>query len=374
MSTIDPNSDRDTEPSDTSNASTTGDTGAAEEHASARKRPRARRRTVAVALTAALAGGFGAAVYEYAAPDNASVVARTSPEEDDPELAAFTDADTGDCVNWDQNGEVTTNFTVVDCAQPHRFEVSTREDLSQYPTSEFGPDAPQPDRDRQSQLTSDLCAGPTMSYLDGRLDPQGRYSIAPILPPEAAWDAGDRIMLCGVAVPEGDGRYAEVSGRAAETDQSTAASVETCVRAEGDRVRNVGCDTPYSWVVTSTENLGETFTDGAWPTLEKQNEHLDAVCTRAAIDFMNGGEAPADGEEDAALYQSTLTPFWTTLPQESWNAGSRTVNCALTKARDDDSFADLRGDVRGEFTIDGEAPEAPPDRRPLRDRDNGQDD
>lgn len=362
MPTTDPNSDDRPVPSDTD--------ARPDDQTSRKKRRRPSRRTLAVALTAALAGGFGAAVYEYTAPDNASLVAGTGAEEEtEPELVAFTDADTGECVNWEQSEGVTTNFTVVDCAEPHRFEVSTREDLSQYPTSEFGPDAPQPDLDRQSQLTSDLCAGPTLSYLDGRLDPQGRYSVAPILPPEDAWSEGDRTMLCGVAVPQGEGEYAEATGRAAETDQSTAAPVETCVRAEGESVRNVGCDTPYSWVVTSTENLGDTFTDGAWPTIEKQNEHLDKVCTRAAIDFMNGGQAP-EGEEDEALYQSTLTPFWTTLPQESWNAGSRTVNCALTKAREDDSFADLQGDVRESFTIDGETPEPPEPRRPLRDQNN----
>jgi hypothetical protein len=84
------------------------------------------------------------------------------------------------------------------------------------------------------------------------------------------------------------------------------------------------------------------------------------VCTAAAIAFLGGGD-------DENLYQSTLTPFWTTLPQESWNAGSRTVNCALTKARDGGGFADLQGDVRGDFTIDGNPPKEQPERNPRRD-------
>lgn len=322
---------------------------------------RTRRRTLTVLLTAALAGGVGAGAYEFFAPEGATVVAQRGADrtEEAPELVAFTDADTADCVNWEQDGDVATDFAVVDCASPHRFEVSTREDLSQYPTSEFGPDAPQPDLERQGQLTSEMCEGPTRTYLDGRLDPQGRYSIVPILPPEAAWDGGDRTMLCGVAVPESDGVYAEATGRAAETDQSPAEPAETCMRAEGDSVNVTECEEPYSWQVTSVENLGETF-DGTWPTIEQQNDHLDAVCTAAAIEFLGGGD-------DENLYQSTLTPFWTTLPQESWNAGSRTVNCALTKGREDGGFADLQGDVRGDFTIDGNPPADQPERNPRRD-------
>ncbi|MGN0095131.1 MAG: septum formation family protein [Corynebacterium sp.] len=326
-----------------------------------------RRRTVTVLLTAALAGAVGAGAYEYFAPQGASVVAQRGADrtEEAPELVAFTDADTADCVNWSQDGDIATDFAVVDCASPHRFEVATREDLSQYPTSEFGPDAPQPDLERQGQLTSELCEGPTRTYLDGRLDPQGRYSIVPILPPEAAWDGGDRTMLCGVAVPQADGNYAEATGRAAETDQSPAEPAETCMRAQGDAVDVADCDRPYSWQVTSVVNLGDTF-DGAWPTIEQQNDHLDDVCTAAAIEFLGGGD-------DENLYQSTLTPFWTTLPQESWNAGSRTVNCALTKARDGGGFADLQGDVRGDFTIDGNPPEKQPERNPRRDNDNNSD-
>lgn len=318
-------------------------------------------------LSAALAGGVGAGAYEFFSPPGTSVVAQRGAEttEEAPELVTFTDADTEDCVNWTQDGDIATDFAVVDCASPHRFEVATREDLSQYPTSEFGPDAPQPDLERQGQLTSELCEGPTRSYLDGKLDPQGRYSIVPILPPEAAWDGGDRTMLCGVAVPDADGVYAEATGRAAETDQSTAEPAETCVRAQGDAVNTTPCDEPYSWQVTSVVDLGESFPD-AWPTIEEQNDRLDDVCTAAAIDFLGGGD-------DENLYRSTLTPFWTTLPQESWNAGSRTVNCALTKAREGGGFADLQGDVRGDFTIDGNPPEEPPERNPRRDDDNNND-
>lgn len=325
------------------------------------KRPSARRRTtVSVLLTAALAGGVGAGTYSYLAPEGSTPVAQSGAEqtEEAAEQVSFTDADTADCVNWTQEGDIATDFEVVDCATPHRFEVATREDLTQYPTSEFGPDAPQPDLERQGQLTSELCEGPTRTYLDGRLDPQGRYAIVPILPPGAAWDGGDRTMLCGVAVPEANGVYAEATGRAAETDQSPAEPTETCMRAQGDSVNVTDCAEPYSWQVTSVENLGEAFDEG-WPTIEEQNDHLDAVCTAAAIEFLGGGD-------DENLYQSTLTPFWTTLPQESWNAGSRTVNCALTKARDDGGFADLQGDVRGEFTIDGNPPEDQPERNPRR--------
>ena len=69
---------------------------------------------------------------------------------------------------------------------------------------------------------------------------------------------------------------------------------------------------------------------------------------------------------DDALYNSTLTPFWNTLKRQSWDAGSRTVNCALTFGRPGGGFATLNGDVRQDFTIDGNPPKTPPKRNPLR--------
>lgn len=274
-----------------------------------------------------------------------------------PEPATFTEADTGSCVNWKPgNNGGNTDFTTVNCAEPHRFEVSVREDLGQYPTSEFGPEAEHPKLERQQQLTDELCVGPTLGYLDGRLDPEGRYTISPILPPESSWEEGDRTMLCGVMVQDAKGRSTETVGLAAETDQSRAYPADTCVRVVNNAPVPVPCEDEHTWQVTDTINLGSAFPN-EWPPVDKQNDMLNKRCTDAARKYLGG---------DDALYYSTLTPFWTTIQSQSWAAGSRTVNCALTFGRDGGDFAVLTGDVRKHFTIDGKPPKKRPERNPLR--------
>ena len=329
-----------------------------------------RGRSVGVTLTAALCGGVAAAAFAAAAPEGSTPLAPSSTsasnsakggngKNDSGEVEPFTTANAGDCVNWTpgSNG-VNSGFTTVDCSQPHRFEVSSREDLSKYPTSEFGPDAAQPDLNRQEQLTEELCTGPTLKYLQGKLDPEGRYSISPILPPQAAWADGDRTMLCGVMVQDAQGRSVETTGFAAQQDQARVFPADTCVRVDGDVPNEVPCDEDHSWQVTSVVNLGEHFPQG-WPTIQQQNDYLNGVCTEAARAYLGG---------DDALYNSTLTPFWTTLQQQSWDAGSRSVNCALTYGHPGGGFATLKGDVRKEFTIDGQPPAKQPPRNPLRNR------
>ncbi|NTS21730.1 septum formation family protein, partial [Bacteroides fragilis] len=87
-----------------------------------------------------------------------------------------------------------SNFAEISCDKPHRFEVAAREDLSTYPTSEFGPDAERPDVTRQNALRDELCESSTLGYLHGKWDPNGKYDIASVLPPQAAWQQGDRTL------------------------------------------------------------------------------------------------------------------------------------------------------------------------------------
>lgn len=317
-----------------------------------------RARSLTIALFAALCGGVSAAAFTFVAPEGSSpLVPMDEKQGQHVDNSTFTQASNGDCVNWKPSADgVNKDFTTVSCDQPHRFEVSSREDLGQYPTSEFGPDAKQPDLRRQEELTAELCNGPTMQYLEGKLDPEGRYSISPILPPQSAWADGDRTMLCGVMVPDSTGRTTETTGFAAEQDQARYFEKDHCVRADGDLTNEVPCEEKHSWQVTSVVNLGEKF-PGPWPSIKDQNEFLNKVCTKAAQDYLGG---------DDALYNSTLTPFWNTLQRQSWDAGSRTVNCALTFGRPGGGFATIKGDVRQEFTIDGKRPATPPKRNPLR--------
>ena len=168
-----------------------------------------------VALSAACAVG----AYEFVRSqansggggNGSSSSSANSPNSDVP---PFTTANVGDCLTWDigDDGNV-SHFSQTDCATDHRFEISARENLATYPSSEFGPKAEAPDLERQAQLREELCTAPTVEYLQGRYDPSGRYTIAPILPPPASWAAGDRTMLCGVQVTNDKGQAALISGK-----------------------------------------------------------------------------------------------------------------------------------------------------------------
>lgn len=277
--------------------------------------------------------------------------------------APFTTADVGSCLTWDiaEDGTV-SNFQQASCDGEHRFEISAREDLAAYPSSEFGRNASMPDLTRQAQLREELCQTPTMRYLGGRFDPVGRYSIAPILPPAEAWEAGDRTMLCGIQSTDASGVPMLTTGAAAEQDQAVVAQPGQCVYVDDSRsLRTVDCAENHQLETTAIVNLAPVFPEGT-PSVEDQDRHLQDACTQAAIDYLGGEEN---------LYQSTLQPYWGTLGQASWIGGSRSVNCSLFHATPEGGFSNLNGtarDGREGLLIDGQPPAEQPERNPLREQ------
>ncbi|WKD59998.1 septum formation family protein [Corynebacterium caspium] len=273
-----------------------------------------------------------------------------------PAVEPFTTATVGDCLNWDfsETGLV-TNFQQSSCDTDHRFEITAREDLASYPSSEFGPAASPPSITRQAQLREELCAAATLQYLNGRLDPLGKFSIAPILPPPSVWDAGDRTMLCGVQANDESGRPLVTVGPAAKQDQARVVGRGSCLTInKAHSLHPVDCAADHHLEVTTTVNLLPIFDHT--PSVEEQDAHLREVCTTAAMEYLGSEEN---------LYNSTLQPYWRTLGAESWEGGSHSVNCALIAARDGD-YATLQGSATGPFTIDGNPPPPQPVRRPLR--------
>ncbi|GAB3695664.1 septum formation family protein [Corynebacterium nasicanis] len=274
--------------------------------------------------------------------------------------APFTTADVGACLTWDIAADGTvSNFQQAPCAGEHRFEISARENLAAYPSSEFGRTASIPDLTRQAQLREELCQSPTLRYLGGRFDPVGRYSIAPILPPAEAWAAGDRTMLCGIQSTDAAGVPMLTTGAAAEQDQAVVAQPGQCVFVDDSRsLRTVDCAENHQLETTSIVDLSPVFPEGT-PSIEDQDRHLQDVCTQAAIEHLGGEEA---------LYQSTLQPYWGTLGQASWIGGSRSVNCSLFHPTPEGGFSNLNGTAREGLLIDGHPPAEQPPRNPLREQ------
>lgn len=329
---------------------------------------------VNVGLIGALAAAVAVGSYQYVADSNgadtaaggdATTSTSTAAGEsttDAPRATPFTTADAGTCLTWEftPDGEV-ESFERISCEEPHRFEVSSREDLAAYPASEFGRDSEIPNTTRQAQLREELCLNPTVRYLDGNYDPLGRYSVASILPPPERWAAGDRTLLCGVQSTDSAGLPVKTSGYAAEQDQARIAQPGECQFVDGsDSLSVVDCDEDHHIEITAVADLSGVFPDGA-PGVEEQDAHLREACTEAAIDYL--------GEEED-LYQSRLQPYWNVIPVSSWESGSRSTNCGLVHANEEtEFFSVLKGtatDGPEGFTIDGERPTPPPERDPVR--------
>ncbi len=283
------------------------------------------------------------------------------PSAADGEAAPFTTASAGACVTWDIAPDgTTTGFEQISCDKPHRFEVSAREDLSTYPTSEFGPNATRPDITRQNALRDELCEAPTVSYLNGKWDPNGRYDVASILPPAASWDQGDRTLLCGLQTTDANGVPQESTGKVSEVDQAVVAKPGECRKVDDKQaLTTVPCQEPHQMETVSVINLAEKFPNG-YPSDEDIDKFLSETCTQNAMDYLGGEEN---------LYQSTLQPFWGAMSRETWESGSRSVNCSLIHIKDG-HFSEITGSATGgreALSINGAPPTEQPKRNPLRD-------
>lgn len=320
-------------------------------------------------LVAALATGVFVASYDLASSPDSAILGGTSAAPTtnaEGEVvganAPFTTADVGTCLNWEvaEDGAV-ANFQQTPCEQEHRFEVSKREDLGIYPTSEFGPDADMPDLARQAELREELCHSATITYLGGKFDPAGKYAIAPILPPASAWDNGDRTLLCGLQTTDEQGTPLPTSGKVVDNDQANIAQAGDCRAVGEDQVlRTVDCAEPHQLETTAVVNLGERFREG-FPEIGQQDDFLADRCAQTAEEYMGGEEN---------LYQSTLQVYWGTVLEDSWNGGTRSVNCSLMHANPStNSFSTIVGsatDGREALSINGAPPTAQPKRNPLR--------
>ena len=317
---------------------------------------------IAALITAAFLGS-----YEYFAPskENAAESGESAGGSDGTAttaaaVAAFSSAEPGTCLTWDISADSpVSNFQEVTCDKEHRFEVSAREDLSTYPTSEFGPSATRPELNRQDQLRDELCQSSTLTYLKSKWDPSGKFDIASILPPQGEWDEGDRTLLCGLQTTDDKGVPQLSTGNVAAVDQSILASPGQC-RAIGEDqvVRTVDCSQPHQLETVSTVNLAEKYPEG-YPGSEELDKYLGQTCTAAATEYLGNEEN---------LYQSTLQPFWGSLSEGSWNGGSRSVNCSLVHSNEN-GFSTITGSAKGgrdALNIDGKAPEERPARDPIR--------
>jgi hypothetical protein len=299
-----------------------------------------------VAATALAVTGEGLDVLGVA-DQQPSAAGGATPDEDEDARPTLT-TEPGRCLTWgrDDAGDVRE----VDCAQPHLFESVGAVDAAQPPGTPF------PDDAAWQELVTEQCLPAARNYLQGRLDPAGRYRPGALKPTQAAWDGGDRTVRCGLQAPGRTGALFPSQGRVADADQAVVFDAGTCLGLVGKEVSDpVACGETHAAEVAGIVDLGTQFRD-RFPSVDEQDNYLQPTCQRIAEQYVGSAQKLTD---------SKLIVYWTNLAEESWTAGTRRVTCNLGSLLSDNSgFAPLRGKAAEGVTIGGAAPSTAPSLRP----------
>lgn len=319
------------------------------------------RHRLTIVLVAVLVGGLIAAGATWALGGfrNSGAVGETGlAVADHPEGDDFTSSGAGDCLTWDEDG--TGEPVVVDCAEPHRFEIASVIDTSAFPAAEFDRNAPLPSAERFAQLRDENCPFAVADYLAGQssgLDPQGRFTPGMMFPSPTQWDRGWRGLRCGIQQPGPEGTQEEFTGRVAEVDQAFAWEPGTCIGIDTQTKQPtrfaVECSEPHAFQTTAIVDLSRRFGDRAsgkpWPPANEQEAFWRTVCPSQTNRFFGGEEKFA---------ATTLNVQASTIDEAGWLVGSRLVVCFVALP-DGGGFATLVGDAREALLINGKLPVAP---------------
>ncbi|MEJ2863301.1 septum formation family protein [Actinomycetospora flava] len=290
-----------------------------------------------IAATALAATGSGPEVLGFSGSSSGPAGASSAGEDDGPPPLT---TQPGACLTWsrDDAGDVRE----VDCAQSHLFESVGAVDAAQPPGAPFPADP------AWQQLVTDQCTPQARTYLQGKLDPAGRYKAGALKPTQAAWDAGDRTVRCGLQAPGRTGALFSSTGRVTDADQAVVFDQGTCLGLAGKEVSDpTACGETHAAEVAGTVDLGTQFRQG-FPSVDEQDNYLQPTCQRIAEQYVGSAQKLTD---------SKLTVYWTNLAEESWTAGTRRVSCNLGSLLADSSgFAPLTGKAAEGVTIGGEAP------------------
>ena len=246
----------------------------------------------------------------------------------------------GTCLNWARADAADT--AVVDCAKPHLFE--------QAGTVALADQQVLPDENRWLSLVNERCTPVVLNYLGGKFDPDGRFRVGALKPSLKKWEEGARELRCGLQSSSRSGALYPLTGRAINQDQSSTYPVGTCLGIDGRKVGDpVACTGPHAVETVGIVDLSAKFT-GGFPAVGDQDAFLQPECSRIAAEYAGGDQVIADKK---------LTVYWDNLTEDSWNAGTRKVNCNLAALLPDRSgFAPVTGPVKGEVSVGDQA--APP--------------
>ncbi|KQR99421.1 hypothetical protein ASG12_00870 [Williamsia sp. Leaf354] len=278
-----------------------------------------------------------------------------------PQANAFNRSTPGTCLTWPQNDP--SRPSAIGCGGSHYFEVAGVVDLTAAAANTFGDTAPWPSREQFVALREQYCPNEVNSYLNGRFDPNGRFSVGMLYPSQRQWNDGERTLRCGIQSADSTGRLQPFLGRVADLDQAPQWPIGTCIginQQSRQPTDPVNCAEQHAFQVTGLVGLAEQFgAPGAgkpWPDIATQNRFLSGVCPKMTTGFFG---------TQKALTDTTLNVQWSTISQVSWLSGSRTAVCYVGLP-DRGGFATLVGDGKPNLLINGKVPVPPPVEPPGR--------
>jgi hypothetical protein len=218
----------------------------------------------------------------------------------------------GSCLSWGTPDA--RDIEQVPCTTAHQFEV-----LGAVTAPVKGANPPRPSRSEWQRITQEKCTIEAQTYLGGKLDPYGRFSVGALTPTQDQWDDGERSMRCGLQHAGTAGQPLAVTGSAKDTDQSDVHEPGTCLGITGNASVGdpVDCSQKHVYEIVGNVDLGKEFTDG-YPPEDKQSAKLPDLCNSQLKDY-SGSPAPPKG----------LVITWDTRQKESWDAGSKRVDCKV---------------------------------------------
>ncbi|MFL6142785.1 MAG: septum formation family protein [Labedaea sp.] len=264
------------------------------------------------------------------------------------EAAAAFDSPSGTCLDWPADNP--RAMRRLSCDAAHIFEVTSNVEIS----TDYGPEASPPDEKKWQEIANQKCTPGVATYLGGKLDPFGRYSVSALKPTDDQWRSGDRKLRCGLHRVTPAGTRLLTKGSAAKQDQSNIHDPGTCfaltdTKSVGDPI---DCGKEHAIEVVGNVDLTQAF-PADFPAAEAQGNKLADLCAQVAAQYTSG----------VNLTAKRLTLSWDTLQDQSWAAGSRRVDCKVGAALPDGSgLAPVVGSVKNAGADAGGAPpaEAPP--------------
>ncbi|MDT7707866.1 MAG: hypothetical protein QOG20_3473 [Pseudonocardiales bacterium] len=246
----------------------------------------------------------------------------------------------GTCLSWSRADAA--DAQVVDCAKPHLFEQAGSVTLTDQPAL--------PDDQQWRQLVKERCDPVVLKYLNNKFDPDGRYRIGALKPSATKWAEGDRELRCGLQSASQSGALYPMTGKVAGSDQSDVQQPGTCLAINGRTIGDpIDCAKPHAVETVGIIDVSKQF-PGAFPAVADQDSFLQPECDKVADAYAGNPDVIA---------QKKLTVYWDNITQDSWNAGTRKVNCNLGALLPDRSgFAPVTGSVKGAVAV-GSTP-APP--------------